>query len=56
MGIYDVRNTLGVWSWGSGSGGKLGMGTGDNKDRLRPTLIPSLEVKTEYFMYAMKLC
>ena len=29
---------MGVWAWGCGSGGKLGLG--DTKDRWQPTLIP----------------
>lgn len=34
----------GVWSWGSGAGGKLGMG--DTKDRYDPCLIPRLRGKS----------
>ena len=34
----------GVWSWGSGSGGKLGLG--DEKDRLSPCLVPRLKGKS----------
>ncbi len=33
----------GVWSWGNGSGGKLGLG--DNNDRFDPCLIPGLKGK-----------
>ena len=35
--------TSGVWAWGSGSGGKLGLG--DSKDRFDPCLIPRLKGK-----------
>jgi len=34
----------GVWSWGSGAGGKLGLG--DQKDRFDPCLIPRLRGKS----------
>ena len=33
----------GVWAWGSGAGGKLGMGPDDFRDRHSPCLIPRLE-------------
>lgn len=35
-----ARGASGVWSWGCGSGGKLGLG--DVQDRLEPVLIPKL--------------
>jgi alpha-tubulin suppressor-like RCC1 family protein len=34
----------GVWAWGNGSGGKLGMG--DNLDRTDPCLVPRFRGKT----------
>ncbi len=34
----------GVWSWGNGSGGRLGLG--DNNDRFDPCLVPRVKGKT----------
>lgn len=34
----------GVWAWGCGSGGKLGLG--DHRDRLEPNLVPRLRGRT----------
>ena len=34
---------LGLWSWGSGAGGRLGLG--DQKDRYDPCLVPRLKGK-----------
>jgi alpha-tubulin suppressor-like RCC1 family protein len=39
-----ARGRAGVWVWGNGSGGKLGLG--DNNDRLQPALIPQLRAKS----------
>lgn len=33
----------GLWAWGNGAGGKLGMG--DNADRLEPCLVPRMKGK-----------
>lgn len=38
-----AHGASGVWAWGNGSGGKLGMG--DNGDRLDPCLVPRLRGK-----------
>jgi alpha-tubulin suppressor-like RCC1 family protein len=39
-----AAGAAGVWAWGNGSGGKLGLG--DNGDRLEPCLIPALRAKS----------
>jgi hypothetical protein len=38
-----VTGSAGVWAWGNGSGGKLGLG--DNKDRYEPCIVPTLRAK-----------
>jgi alpha-tubulin suppressor-like RCC1 family protein len=38
-----VAGSAGVWAWGNGSGGKLGLG--DNKDRYEPCIVPTLRAK-----------
>ena len=38
-----ARGKSGVWSWGSGAGGKLGLG--DNSDRYEPCLVHRLRGK-----------
>lgn len=35
--------SAGVWAWGNGAGGKLGLG--DNKDRYEPCIVPALRAK-----------
>ena len=37
------RGASGVWAWGSGTGGKLGLG--DEKDRYDPCLVPRVKGK-----------
>ena len=39
----------GVWTWGNGSGGKLGMG--DNTDRDEPCLVPKLRGRVRYKIF-----
>mmetsp|Transcript_17287 Transcript_17287/g.29025 ORF Transcript_17287/g.29025 Transcript_17287/m.29025 type:complete len:529 (+) Transcript_17287:31-1617(+) len=39
-----ARGRAGIWVWGNGSGGKLGLG--DNNDRWEPVLIPQMRGKS----------
>jgi alpha-tubulin suppressor-like RCC1 family protein len=45
-----ARGDSGVWAWGNGSGGKLGLG--DINDRYEPNLIPKLRGKSVLRIYA----
>lgn len=39
-----AAGAAGVWAWGNGAGGKLGLG--DNRDRYEPCLVQALRAKS----------